>query len=113
MRHPLFLCDCYILMTMRGLVSARHVLTGSRPAFTGIAGLALTVVVCVAGLPAGAATPFFDDFESYAAGSNLHGQGGWSGWAENPGAGAAVSTSFSFSPTRAAKVTGATDLVHT
>src|SRR5882672_10566508 len=73
--------------------------------------LALALFVSLAGLPAGAAV--FDDFESYAVGSNLHGQGGWSGWAGNPGAGAVVSTTFSFSPTRSVNVTGATDLVRT
>ena len=31
-----------------------------------------------------------DDFDSYETGSALHGQGGWSGWAGNPGAGEAI-----------------------
>ena len=71
--------------------------------------LALALLVCLAGWPARAAV--FDDFESYAVGSNLHGQGGWAGWAGNPGAGALVATSFAFSPTRAVNSTGTTDLV--
>ncbi len=71
--------------------------------------LALALLVGLAGWRAGAAV--LDDFESYAVGSNLHGQGGWAGWAGNPGAGALVSTSFAFSPTRAVVSTGATDLV--
>ncbi|MFO1514980.1 MAG: hypothetical protein U1F83_19085 [Verrucomicrobiota bacterium] len=73
--------------------------------------IALCLLVSLAGLSSWSAV--FDDFESYAAGSNLHGQGGWSGWGGDSGAGALVSTDFAFSPTRAAKVTGATDLVHT
>src|ERR1035441_7200715 len=60
-----------------------------------------------------ASRAFFDDFESYAVGSNLHGQGGWTGWANNPNAGAVVSTNFAFSPTRSVNITGASDLVHT
>jgi len=72
---------------------------------------ALALLVGLVGLPAGAAT--FDDFESYTAGSNLHGQGDWSGWAGDPSAGAVVSSAFSFSPTRSVNITGASDLVHT
>src|ERR1017187_1235863 len=60
-----------------------------------------------------ASRAFFDDFESYAVGSNLHGQGGWTGWANNTNAGALVSTNFAFSPTRSVNITGASDLVHT
>ena len=59
-----------------------------------------------------ASRAFFDDFESYAVGSNLHGQGGWTGWANNTNAGALVSTNFAFSPTRSVNITGASDLVH-
>ena len=72
----------------------------------------LALTLCIVALGARAAA-FFDDFESYAVGSNLHGQGGWAGWAGNPGAGALVSTNFSFSPTRSVNITGASDLVHT
>ena len=60
-----------------------------------------------------ASRAFFDDFESYAVGSNLHGQGGWTGWANNPNAGALVSSNFAFSPTRSVNIAGASDLVHT
>ncbi len=71
--------------------------------------LYLTLLISLTGLPVAGAV--FDDFESYAVGSNLHGQDGWSGWAGDAGAGALVSTDFAFSPTRAVKVTGDTDLV--
>src|ERR1035441_6585189 len=72
----------------------------------------LALALCIVALGARAAA-FFDDFESYAVGSNLHGQGGWTGWANNPNAGALVSTNFAFSPTRSVNITGASDLVHT
>ncbi len=60
-----------------------------------------------------AAGEVFDDFEAYAPGSNLHGQGGWAGWADDPAAGALVATNFSFSPTRSVNISGASDLVRT
>src|ERR1022692_3355101 len=72
----------------------------------------LALDLCIVALGARAAA-FFDDFESYAVGSNLHGQGGWAGWAGNASAGALVSTNFAFSPTRSVNITGASDLVHT
>jgi protein gp37 len=70
------------------------------------------LTLCGMALAARAAA-VFDDFESYAVGSNLHGQGGWAGWAGDAKAGALVSTNFSFSPTRSVNITGASDLVHT
>ena len=33
---------------------------------------------------------WFDDFDSYALGSGMHGQGGWEGWFGDPGADAFV-----------------------
>lgn len=54
--------------------------------------------------------PFADDFEGYASGSDLHGQGGWHGWAENPGVGGLVQTERAFSPTRSVCIPGAGDL---
>jgi len=76
--------------------------------------MALVLVAGLAVLPWRAtAGPVFDDFESYAVGSNLHGQGGWAGWADNPSAGALVSSNFSFSPTRSVNITGDSDLVRT
>src|ERR1017187_5067145 len=76
--------------------------------------IAIVLFACLALLPGQAAAgPVFDDFESYAVGSNLHGQGGWTGWSNNPGAGALVATNFAFSPTRSVDITGASDLVHT
>jgi hypothetical protein len=61
--------------------------------------------------PIARADVVFDDFEFYAPGSNLHGQGGWAGWANDPNAGALVSTAHAHSPTRSVNITGASDLV--
>ena len=76
--------------------------------------IAIVLFACLALLPGQAAAgPVFDDFETYLVGSNLHGQGGWTGWGGNAGAGALVATNFAFSPTRSVNITGASDLVHT
>jgi len=48
-----------------------------------VAVLALLSACSLAG-----AQDFAEDFESYAAGSEMHGQGGWKGWDNTPGAGA-------------------------
>lgn len=81
-----------------------------------LSGLALVLFACLAlwpGRTAAAAGAFSDTFEGYAEGSNLHGQGGWKGWADNPTAGALVSSNFAFSPPNSVNITGASDLVHT
>ncbi|NUM44660.1 MAG: S8 family serine peptidase [Anaerolineales bacterium] len=53
-----------------------------------------------------------DDFESYVAGSNLHGQGGWKGWFNDPNAGALVSTAQAFNGVNSADINTTSDLVH-
>jgi uncharacterized repeat protein (TIGR01451 family) len=53
-----------------------------------------------------------DNFDSYAAGSQLHGQGGWKGWQNDPTAGALVSTAQASSAPNSAAILGASDLVH-
>jgi hypothetical protein len=55
---------------------------------------------------------FFDNFDSYAAGSTIAGQGGWETWAGNPGANATVVNTFSFSAPNSLAVSGAADIVH-
>jgi len=54
-----------------------------------------------------------DDFESYASGSNLHGQSGWRGWDNAVAAGAMVSTTQASSGAQSVNVTGGSDLVQT
>ncbi|MCX6877252.1 MAG: PEP-CTERM sorting domain-containing protein [Verrucomicrobia bacterium] len=54
-----------------------------------------------------------DNFESYALGSDLHGQGSWKGWDNSPTAGALVSDAYAYSGTQTVNITGASDLVRT
>ncbi len=67
----------------------------------------LAALVC---LPAVANADWFDDFEAYAPGSQIVGQGGWEEWAAN--CGALVSNLYSQSPTNSVEIAAATDLVH-
>lgn len=58
------------------------------------------------------ADPFYESFDSYAAGSQMHGQGGWKGWDNDPAAGALVSNAQSFSSPNSVAIAGNSDLVH-
>ncbi len=55
---------------------------------------------------------FVEDFESYAAGTDLHGVSGWKGWDNTAGAGAPVSDALAFSGTNSVEIVGSADLVH-
>ncbi len=55
---------------------------------------------------------FSEDFDSYANGSNIHGQGGWKGWGNDPSGGATVTNAFASSPANSINVAGDTDLIH-
>lgn len=57
-------------------------------------------------------TKWREDFDTYAAGSQAIGQGGWDGWGSSAAAGALVSSMQSFGPGHSIDVNGATDLVH-
>ena len=59
----------------------------------------------VAVLPAAAMADFLDGFESYAAGSNLHGQGGWKGWDNDPAHAGTASSAFAHTGTKSAAIT--------
>lgn len=63
-------------------------------------------------LGATASAQWSDNFDSYATGSQLHGQGGWKGWANSSAAGALTSSLYSVSAPNSAEITGASDLVH-
>jgi len=63
-------------------------------------------------LPAQAQT-FFDNFDSYAAGSGIIGQGGWQGWAGGTSSNAFVSNAQSYSSPNSLGVSGAADVVQT
>lgn len=72
------------------------------------------VVVAALALCAGAqAAVFVENFDSYVAGSQMHGQGGWAGWDNVAGAGALVSSAYSSSSPNSVDINGASDLVHT
>jgi len=74
----------------------------------------LGVVAAVAfALPATVqAQVFSDNFDSYAAGSTIAGQGGWETWASNPAANATVVNSQSYSAPNSLAVQDAADIVH-
>ncbi|HOC42238.1 MAG TPA: hypothetical protein PKJ99_04385 [Thermoanaerobaculales bacterium] len=55
---------------------------------------------------------WFDNFDSYATGSQLHGQGGWKGWGNSAAAGALTSSVQAHSVPNSAAILGASDLVH-
>ncbi|HOY57557.1 MAG TPA: PEP-CTERM sorting domain-containing protein [Verrucomicrobiota bacterium] len=72
--------------------------------------LGLSVVVAMACVAQ--AQDFSENFDGYAAGSNMHGQGGWKGWGNDAGAGAVVSSSQAKSAPNSVNITGGSDLVH-
>lgn len=53
-----------------------------------------------------------DNFDSYATGSQMHGQGGWKGWDNSPAAGALTSSVQARSAPNSVDILGASDLVH-
>ncbi len=55
---------------------------------------------------------WMDDFDSYATGSQIHGQGGWKGWFNDPNAGALVVDDEARSAPNSVEIVGASDLVH-
>jgi len=73
----------------------------------------LVVLLAIVGVSSVASASLFaDDFESYAAGSALHGQGGWKGWDNNPAWGAPASSAQANSGSISAEIAGTADLVH-
>ncbi len=71
------------------------------------------VILLIAGISSVASADIFsEDFESYADGSALHGQGGWKGWNNTSGAGAPVSSLYAYSGSNSVEVVSSADLVH-
>jgi hypothetical protein len=70
----------------------------------------LLVIVGVSSVAS--ASLFMDNFESYADGSDLHGQGGWKGWDNDPTWGAPASSAHANSGNISAEIGGSADLVH-
>jgi hypothetical protein len=59
-----------------------------------------------------AAANWSDNFDSYATGSQMHGQGGWHGWDGSAAAGALTVDTPHRSAPNSVDIDGATDLVH-
>jgi hypothetical protein len=55
---------------------------------------------------------YSENFDSYAVGSEIIGQGGWEGWEGGAGVGALVDDDFSVSPSNSLNVSTVTDIVH-
>jgi len=73
----------------------------------------VVVLLAIAGVSSVAsASLFVDNFEAYAAGSALHGQGGWKGWDNDPAWGAPASNAQANSGSISAEIAGDADLVH-
>jgi hypothetical protein len=70
---------------------------------------AAAALVC---LPATAIAQWSDDFDAYADGSSMHGQGGWKGWGNDPAYTAYVTSLHSLSPPHSVDIAGNADLVH-
>lgn len=72
----------------------------------------VVVVLVIVGVPSVASAVFTEDFDGYATGSQLHGQGGWKGWDNNLAWTAPTSALHSLSPNNSAEIGGTADLVH-
>jgi len=71
------------------------------------------VVLVVVGMSSFAwAQEFSENFDSYKAGSALHGVNGWKGWGNAAAAGAPVSDKYAYSGKNSVEITGGADLVH-
>jgi hypothetical protein len=71
------------------------------------------LVGCLVALPGTVQAQFFsDNFDSYAAGSTIAGQGGWETWGGNPAANAPVVNNLSYTPPNSLGVSGSADIVH-
>src|SRR5687768_4703681 len=69
------------------------------------------MIAAMAMAPVSALAQWSDNFDSYATGSQLHGQGGWKGWFNDPSAGALTSNAQFLSAPNSANIAGASDLV--
>lgn len=74
---------------------------------------ALAAVSLVAAVPATVEAQFFsDNFDAYANGSTIAGQGGWETWDNAAAANTTVVNTQSFSAPNSLNVSGAADIVH-
>lgn len=63
-------------------------------------------------LPCAAVAQWSDNFDSYATGSSLHGQGGWKGWGNSAAYTAYTSDTYAISSPNSVKIEADADLVH-
>lgn len=66
----------------------------------------------LADVPLGPGANWIDHFDTYLTGSQMHGVGGWKGWANDPAAGALASATQARSAPNSVDIVGASDLVH-
>ena len=59
-----------------------------------------------------ASADWADDFDSYALGSGLHGQGGWAGWDNNPAFDAYTTDVQAYSTPHSAAILPTSDIMH-
>jgi len=71
----------------------------------------ILLVAIAAVAPLSAMAQWSDNFDSYATGSQLHGQGGWKGWFNDPNAGAMTSNAQALSAPNSVDILGGSDLV--
>ncbi len=74
--------------------------------------LLLSAIGAVTCLSTAVSADWGDDFDSYATGSGMHGQGGWKGWDSDPTWDAFVSDAYSLSAPNSVDIMGDADLVH-
>ena len=73
----------------------------------------VVVVLAIVGVSSlASASDFMEDFDSYATGSSLHGQGGWKGWDNDSMLTAPTSSLHANSFPNSAEIGGSADLVH-
>lgn len=73
----------------------------------------VVVVLAIVGVSSlASASDFMEDFDSYATGSSLHGQGGWKGWDNVSMFTAYTSSLHANSFPNSAEIGGSADLVH-
>ncbi|HEY5912623.1 MAG TPA: hypothetical protein VJA21_18635 [Verrucomicrobiae bacterium] len=78
----------------------------------GVRSLISAVAACWLIAAGTAEAQWSENFDGYAAGSQMHGQGGWAGWDNAPAAGALVSSAQAYSAPNSVAITGGSDLVH-
>ena len=69
------------------------------------------VIAVAATFAAAANAQWSDNFDGYVTGSQLHGQGGWAGWNNDPAAGALVSNAQASSAPNSVEIAAASDIV--